>query len=83
MFNSVIWSQLKWKEKLGSYAMKGVAAGAHLPTPRLFEPAKRPDDTADYCLEPTTTKERKKVVFFFDFPVFFLILTEIFFSILS
>ena len=31
--------------------MKGVAAGAHLPTPWLFEPAKRPDDRADYCLD--------------------------------
>ena len=28
--------------------MKRVAAGAHLPTPWLFEPAKRPDDRADY-----------------------------------
>ena len=27
-----------------------VAAGARLATPWLFEPAKRPDDTADYCL---------------------------------
>ena len=31
--------------------MKRVAAGAHLPTPWLFEPGKRPDDTADYCLD--------------------------------
>ena len=38
------------KGKLGAYAMKRVAAGAHLPTPWLFQPAKRPDDTADYCL---------------------------------
>ena len=38
------------KGKLGTYAMKRVAAGAHLPTPRLLEPAKRPDDRADYCL---------------------------------
>ena len=30
--------------------MKRVAAGAHLPTPWLFEPAKRPDDRADYYL---------------------------------
>ena len=30
--------------------MKRVAAGAHFPTPRLFEPAKRPDDRTDYCL---------------------------------
>ena len=29
--------------KLGANAMKRVAAGAHLPTPWLFEPAKRPD----------------------------------------
>ena len=35
-----------WKEKgmLGTYAMNRVAAGAHLPTSWLFEPAKRPDD---------------------------------------
>ena len=38
------------KENLAAYAMKRVAAGAHLPTPWLFEPAKRPDDKADYCL---------------------------------
>ena len=33
------------KGKLGArlHAMKRVAAGAHLPTPWLFEPAKRPD----------------------------------------
>ena len=31
--------------------MKCVAAGAHLPTPWLFEPAKRPDDRAAYCLD--------------------------------
>ena len=31
--------------------MKRVAAGAHLPTLWLFEPTKRPDDRADYCLE--------------------------------
>ena len=39
------------KGKLGTYAMKRVAAGAHLPTPWLFEPAKRPNDRADYCLD--------------------------------
>ena len=38
------------KRKVGVYAMKRVAAGAHLPTPWLFEPAKRPDEKADYCL---------------------------------
>ena len=37
------------REKVVAYAMKRVAAGAHLPTPWLFEPAKRPDDRADYC----------------------------------
>ena len=31
------------KGKLGANAMKRVIAGAHLPTPWLFEPAKRPD----------------------------------------
>ena len=36
------------KRKLGANALKRVAAGAHLPTPWLFEPAKRPDDRADY-----------------------------------
>ena len=30
--------------------MKRVAAGAHLPTPWLFEPVKRPDDRTDYFL---------------------------------
>ena len=39
------------KGKLGTYAMKRVAAGAYIPTPWLFEPAKRPDDRADYCLD--------------------------------
>ena len=39
------------EEMLGAHAMKRVAAGAHLPTPWLFELAKRPDDRADYCLE--------------------------------
>ena len=29
------------KRKLGAHAMKCVAAGAHLLTPRLFEPAKK------------------------------------------
>ena len=33
------------------YAMKRVAAGVHLPTAWLLEPAKRTDDRADYCLE--------------------------------
>ena len=38
------------KEKLEANAMKRIAAGAHLPTLWLFEPAKRPDDTADYTV---------------------------------
>ena len=38
------------KEKLGAYGMKRVDACAHLPTACLFEPAKRQDDRADYCL---------------------------------
>ena len=45
-----VWT-VKNEGKLGAYALKRVAAGAHLPTPRLFEPAKRPDDRADYCLQ--------------------------------
>ena len=39
------------KGKFGAYAIKRVAAGAHLPTPWLFESAKRPDDRADYCMD--------------------------------
>ena len=38
------------KGKFEAYAMQRVAAGAHLPTHWLFEPAKLPDDRADYCL---------------------------------
>ena len=39
------------KGKLGANAMKRVAAGAHLPTPWFFKPAKRPDDRADYYMD--------------------------------
>ena len=39
------------KGKFVAYAMKRVAAVAHLPTPWFFEPAKRPDNSADYCLD--------------------------------
>ena len=35
------------KRKVGVNAMKRV----HLPTPWLFEPAERPDDRTDYCLD--------------------------------
>ena len=45
------WVVEKSKGKLGAYAMKRVAAGAHLPISWLFEPAKRPDNRADYCLD--------------------------------
>ena len=31
--------------------MKRVAASAHLPTSRIFETAKHPDDRDDYCLD--------------------------------
>ena len=41
----------KKKGKLGAHAIKRVAASAHLPTPWLFEPAKRSDDRADYFLD--------------------------------
>ena len=37
----------KEKSKVETNAMKRVAAGAHLPTPCLFEPEKR----SDYCLD--------------------------------
>ena len=40
----------KKEGKLRAYVMKRVAAGADLPTPWLFAPAKRPDDRDDYCL---------------------------------
>ena len=43
------WSLEVGKRKVGTKAMKRIAAGADLPTPWLFEPAKRPDDRADYC----------------------------------
>ena len=38
----------KEKRKVGVHAMKRVAAGAHLPTPWLFDSAKRPYDRADF-----------------------------------
>ena len=40
----------KKKGKLEAYAMKRVTAGAHLSTPWLFEPARRPDDRSDYYM---------------------------------
>ena len=51
--------------------MKRVAAGAHLPTTWVFEPAKRPDDRADYSLRRVDYEEcrqsgsgRKQIVDF-------------------
>ena len=38
------------KEMLGVYAIERISAGAHFPSPWVFEPAKRLDDRADYCL---------------------------------
>ena len=53
------------KGKLGAYAMKRVAAGADLPTSWLFEPAKRPDDRADYCLDCSFLHQCKHQVLVF------------------
>ena len=53
------------KGKLGSYAIKRVAAGAHIPTPWLFEPAKRPDDAADYCLDYSSLPRWKHQILVF------------------
>ena len=49
----------KGKESWGYMLAKRVAAGAHLPTLWLFEPAKRPDDKADYCLNMDESSRRK------------------------
>ena len=46
---TVSYSQILEK-KLKTYAINRVAAGARLPKPWLFEPAKRPADRADYSL---------------------------------
>ena len=45
--------------------MQGVAAGAHLSTPWVFEPAKRPDDRADYCLDCSFLPQWKHQVLVF------------------
>ena len=44
----VVEQRQERKGKLGTNAMERVSAGAHLPTPWLFEPAKRPDDGASF-----------------------------------
>ena len=48
---TIIEISMNYDRKLGAYAMKRVAAGAHLPIPWLFEAAKRTVDNPDYCLE--------------------------------
>ena len=55
----------KGKVKLESHAMKRVAAGAHLPTPCLFEPAKCPGDRADYRLDCSFLPQCKHQVLVF------------------
>ena len=48
--NSIIRIGCDGEGKLAACAMKRVAAGAHLTTPLIFEPAKRLHDRDDYCL---------------------------------
>ena len=50
-YDSVMAPENVRKVKLGADAMKRIAAGAHPPTPWLFEPAKRPDNRANNCLD--------------------------------
>ena len=53
-FNQKCSLNRRRKRKKGMFwanAMKRVVVGAHLLTPWIFEPAKRPDDRADYCLD--------------------------------
>ena len=45
--------------------MKREASSAHFPTPWLFEPPKRPDDRADYCLDCSFLPEWKHQVLVF------------------
>ena len=53
------------ERRVGAYIMQRVAADAHLPTPWLFVPAKRPDDRADYCLDCSFLPQWKHRVFVF------------------
>ena len=53
------------KEKLGTNAMKRVAAGAHPPTPWLFEPAEHPDDRVYYCLDCSSLPQCKQLALVF------------------
>ena len=45
--------------------MKRVAAGAHPPTHWLFEPAERPDDRTDYCLDCSFLSQWKHQILVF------------------
>ena len=56
---------MKGKWKLGANAIKRVAAGTHLSTPWLFEPAKRPHDRAVYYLDCSFLPQCKHQVLFF------------------
>ena len=60
-------SKTREKGKLWAHAIKRVAAGAYLPTSWLFEPAKRPDDKADYCLDCSFLPQWKHRVLVFTF----------------
>ena len=53
------------KGYFGANAMKRVDAGAHFPTPWVFEPAKCPDDRADYCLCRPGKMSQISVLMFF------------------
>ena len=58
-------NQLKKKKSWVAHAMKRLAAGAHLSTSWLFEPAKRSDDRADYCLDCSFLPQWKHRVLIF------------------
>ena len=42
---------MKKKEKVGGIRYEARSRWRSFPTPRLFEPGKRPDDRVDYCLD--------------------------------
>ena len=55
----------KKRGKLGAYAMKRVGAGVHLRTLWLCEPAKRPNDWVDICLDCSFLRQCKHQVHVF------------------
>ena len=61
---AVYLTEPQMKGKLEACAMKRVATGAHLPTPWPFEPAKRPEDRTDYCLDCFQTQCKHQVIIF-------------------